>query len=295
MASLVFLAGPTAKGGEDGDALIEETLRTFKEESIKSEEQLEDFKGDFRKRVASMSDAERVDFIHKLARTTLMEKRYEDGEEGASIFIGLLHWSGTSREDQARAFTRFLEKGDAGKGTVVKGLLDAIAFSPTAPAESLSAFRPALQEADEVMKGRLVEYLFFRNPAGATEWFAKNVEMPDAQRSKVLAELDAVRFTINPPDQYSGDPVQVPLLTPDETARKVEEWLAGDSWILRLLAKSYLTKYPNRQTPALQLAMKEVKPPATLKLLPYDPLNSRKDKPESNKLTPADPVEKTQQ
>lgn len=276
VASLVFLTGPLLRGALDGSALVEEALRNLNEETttITSEAEMEQFKGDLQKRVASLSDAERVEFLHTLAKSTLLGERYEDVEEGGALLIGLLHWSGTSREDQARAFSRFLGTEAPEEGSVVKGLLGAIA-SASSPAEEMSAFRPALEEADDVVKVRLVDYLFMRNPAGATEWFAMNAELSESERSTVLAELDAVRFMINPPDHYPGLQAPRQLLSADEIAGKVDAWLGGDSWILRLVAKSYLTKYPNRQTPDLQMAMRDVTSPATLKLLPNDPLTSR--------------------
>ena len=56
--------------------------------------------------------------------------------------------------------------------------------------------------------------------------------------------------------------------------RKLRQWIASPSWILQLLAKSLLEKYPPWQTPDLQVATQKVAAPKSVTLRPINPASA---------------------
>lgn len=174
----------------------------------------------------------------------------------------LIGWSDAPQEDCIRAFTQLFELGNPEVDFIAERLLSKAAPAPG----QVSVFRPALEHANGVSKSRLIDYIFTRQPVEATEWFANNVELSETERRQVITELPAMKSMANPPKRLPGQPAPSQLLSEDEKDRKTQEWLIGQSWILQLFAKSYLTKYSGRQTPEFQAAMSKVTVPTNVKL-----------------------------
>lgn len=254
---LLMATNPTATGA-DGASLAKESMAWMQSNSSRSvpEAEVMQFKENLQNKVKSLAEPERIDFLSTLAKTTV-----SDDETTAQTAVGLIRWSDAPREDWARAFIQLFELEKPEADFTADRLL-----SMVAPASQLSVFRKALENSNGVPQSRLINHLFTRHPAEATEWFAKNANLSEAEKAQVLAELPVVQFMANPPEFFPGQPAPDQLLSEEEKDRKTQEWLTGQSWVLQLFSKSYLTKYPDRQTPELQAAMSKVSVLANVKL-----------------------------
>ena len=223
--------------------------------------------------VASLPQPERIEFLSTLAKGIASQAQSPERERTAEAARFLMGASGTTREEKAQAFSRLFATREPEIEATAERLLIDIEIVQTPNGErrrDLSVYRPALEEGSDVTQGRLITYLFQRSPLDAASWLVENIELPEAERAMVRAELGPAR-------QISGnasapwEAAAGPAMNNADRERKLRQWIASPSWILQLLAKSLLEKYPPWQTADLQVATLHVAAPRGVTLRPIHP------------------------
>ncbi len=268
----IFIAGiPISAAALDGASLAQTVLLDAK--VSQTDIQSNRLKDEVEQKVSILSAAERLAFVTELARAIALEERQSERKRTVYAAMALMQLSETSPAERAQAISRLFESPDPKMQKTAEGLLanlGELKLSNGAQGRDLSVYREALAERSGISQSRLVECLFRKSPVETASWFAENIELPKNERTRLLAELGTAA-QVEGSASAPWEPAAGPVLNNADRERKLREWMASPSWILQLLAKSLLEKYPPWQTPEIQVAIQKQAVPPNVILRPIDP------------------------
>jgi hypothetical protein len=219
--------------------------------------------------VMSLPQPERIEFLCTLAKGIASQAQSPERERTAEAAIFVMGASGTTREEKAQAFSRLFTTCVPENEATAERLLTDIEVMQMPNGEKyrdFSVYRLALEEGTGATQGRLIKYLLLRSPLDAGSWLVENIELPETERTMLRTELNQARQiegSASAPWERTGSPA----MNNQDREQKLRQWAASPSWILQLLAKSLLEKYPTWQTPDLEDAAQRAAVPESVTLL----------------------------
>ncbi len=271
LAVLLLYMAPLSVGAAEGASFAQAALTRAK--AAQTDAAWLQLQKDVQAQVASLPPPERIEFLSALAMGIASQVQSADRERTAEAARFLIGASATTREEKAQAFSRLFASREPEIEATAERLLIDIEVVQTPNAEGrrdFSVYRRALEEGAGVTQSRLIIYLFQRSPLDAASWFVENIELPETERAMLRAELGQAR-QIQGNEIAPWEPAAGPAMNNADRERKLRQWIANSSWILQLLAKSLLEKYPPWQTPDLQVATQKVAAPKSVALRPINP------------------------
>lgn len=267
-ASFLLLVKPSPVVGAEGAALAQEA--SIKAKATQAESEWLQLKEEVQTRVEALPRSERVEFLREIAMGIASQAQSPDRERTAEAARFLIGASGTTPHEKAQAFSRLFATREPTAETTAERLLadlDVVRMPNGERRRDMSVYRAALEEGPGVTQSRLISYLFTRLPVESASWFIDNSELTEAERTRLGNELRQARQIVG----SAGAPWEAgagPGLSNAEREQKLRQWIVSPSWILQLLAKSLLDKYPPWLTPDLQLAVQTVSAPERVALRP---------------------------
>jgi len=266
----LLLLKPSTLLGSEVVSLVKTSV--MRAQAIQTESEWLQLKQDVHAGVESLSPPERIEFLHELAMG-IAQAQAPDRDRIAEVCRLLIGASDTTRQEQAQAFTRLFATREAETEFVATRLLadlDLVQMPNGDRRRDLSVYRLALEEGEGTTQRRLVSYLFQRLPIESASWFMENSELTATERTRLADELRQARQIVGSAEAPWGAGAG-PALNNAEREEKLRQWIASPAWILQLLAKSLLEKYPSWQTPDLQVALQRVTAPESITLKPVPP------------------------
>ena len=271
---LLVVIHPSSVAGSDGASLAQASLAKAK--VAKTDAESWQLRKDIQEQVSSLSKVERLNFVAEIAKAVAAEDRPDERERTAFAAVALIRASETTPAEKAQAISRLFAIPELAAQKTAEGLLadiDVVKMPNGERRRDLSVYRSVLEEGAGVTQSRLINYLFQRLPIEAASWFVENLELPETERAMLRAELgQATQIQGNASAPW--EPAAGPAMNNADRERKLRQWIVSPSWILQLLAKSLLEKYPPWQTPDLRVATQKVAAPKSVTLRLINPASA---------------------